>query len=141
MRASTHAELLAVLQLPSDVAQYQDVQQLYQEVQSYQQHFVELHRATTAATPTGEDPAALKVKLVQLDSQKQQLQDKLLKIRGKVQNVANLPALQVQSDSTCRSRLINSLACMIPVYTPLDNLLRCVHAHEYKRTTLHARKG
>jgi len=95
------------------VAQYQDIQQLYQEVQSYQQHFVELHRATTAATPTGEDPAALKVKLVQLDSQKQQLQDKLLKIRGKVQNVANLPALQVQSDSTCRSTLINSLACMI----------------------------
>ena len=95
IRASKHAEPLAVLQLPSDVAQYQDVQQLYQEVQSYQQHFVELHRATTAATPTGEDPAALKVKLVQLDSQKQQLQDKLLRIRGKVQNVANLPALQV----------------------------------------------
>ena len=94
-RPSKHAEPLAVLQLPSDVAQYQNVQQLYQEVQSYQQHFVELHRATTAATPTGEDPAALKVKLVQLDSQKQQLQDKLLKIRGKVQNVANLPALQV----------------------------------------------
>ncbi|KAL0052885.1 hypothetical protein WJX82_009195 [Trebouxia sp. C0006] len=85
---------LGTINLPSDVAQYQDVQQLYQEVQSYQQHFVELHRATTAATPTGEDPAALKVKLVQLDSQKQQLQDKLLKIRGKVQNVANLPALQ-----------------------------------------------
>lgn len=103
IRASKHPEPIDVLQLPSDVAQYQDVQQLYQEVQSYQQHFVELHRATTAATPTGEDPAALKVKLVQLDSQKQQLQDKLLKIRGKVQNVANLPALQVQFDSTCTS--------------------------------------
>jgi len=84
-----------VLQLPSDVTQYQDVQQLYQEVQSYQQHFVELHRATTAAAPDGEDPAALKAKLVQLDSHKQQLQDKLSKIRGKVQAVANLPALQV----------------------------------------------
>ncbi len=113
IRASKHPEPIDVLQLPSDVAQYQDVQQLYQEVQSYQQHFVELHRATTAATPTGEDPAALKVKLVQLDSQKQQLQDKLLKIRGKVQNVANLPALQVQFDSTCTSiisTLINKTA-------------------------------
>lgn len=84
-----------MLQLPLDVAQYQDVQQLYQEVQSYQQLFVELHRATTAATPAGEDPAALKAKLVQLDSRKQQLQDQLSKIRGKVANVTDLPALQV----------------------------------------------
>lgn len=83
------------MQLPSDVAQYQDVQQLYQEVQSYQQLFVDLHRATTANTPTGEDPAALTAKLLQLDGHKQQLQEKLSKIRGKLQNVANLPALQV----------------------------------------------
>lgn len=88
-------KMVAVLQLPSDVTQHQDVQQLYQEVQSYQQHFVELHRATTAAAPTGEDPAALKAKLVQMDSHKQQLQDKLSKIRGKVQAVANLAVLQV----------------------------------------------
>ena len=83
------------LQLPSDVAQYQDVQQLYQGGQSYQQLFVDLHRATTANTPTGEDPAALTAKLLQLDGHKQQLQEKLSKIRGKLQNVANLPALQV----------------------------------------------
>lgn len=88
------------MQLPSDTAQYQDVQQLFQEVQSYQQLFVDLHRATTASTPTGEDPSALKAKLVLLDTHKQQLQDKLSKLRGKVQNVGNLPALQVSSAAT-----------------------------------------
>ncbi|KAL3157692.1 Intraflagellar transport protein 81 [Trebouxia sp. C0010 RCD-2024] len=85
---------LSSIDLPSDVAQYLDVQQLYQEVQSYQQLFVDLHRATTANTPTGEDPAALTAKLLQLDGHKQQLQEKLSKIRGKLQNVANLPVLQ-----------------------------------------------
>lgn len=88
------------MQLPSDVAQYQDVQQLYQGVQSYQQLFVDLHRATTAATPNGEDPATLTAKLLQMDSHKQQLQEKLSKIRGKLQNVANLPALQVRLQVT-----------------------------------------
>lgn len=88
------------LQLPSDVAQYQDVQQLYQGVQSYQQLFVDLHRATTANIPTGEDPATLTAKLLQLDSQKQQLQDKLSKLRAKLQNVTNLPALQVSLSLT-----------------------------------------
>ena len=91
------------MQLPSDVAQYQDVQQLYQEVQGYQQLFVDLHRATTANSPTGEDPAALKAKLLQLDSHKQQLQDKLNKIRSKVQNVTNLPELQVSAPCNMRS--------------------------------------
>ena len=93
--AGHRAVSLMDVQLPSDVAQYQDVQQLQQGVQSYQQLFVDLHRATTANTPTGEDPATLTAKLLQLDSHKQQLQDKLLKLRGKLQNVTNLPALQV----------------------------------------------
>ena len=81
---------LRALQLPPDATQYQDVQQLSQEVQSYQQLFVELHRATTAATHTGEDPAALKGRLQRLDTQKQQLQDQLTKIKSKVQKIANL---------------------------------------------------
>ena len=89
------------LQLPPDAAQYQDVQQLSQEVQSYQQLFVELHRATTAATPIGEDPVALKGRLQQLDTQKQQLQDQLTKIKGKVQKIANLSALQVSKLTLC----------------------------------------
>ena len=94
--SARHKPLLCTeLQLPSDIAQYQDVQQLYQGVQSYQQLFVDLHRATTANTLTGDDPVALTAKLLQLDSQKQQLQDQLSKIRGKLQNVTNLPALQV----------------------------------------------
>ena len=96
-----HKALLCMeLQLPSDVAQYQDVQQLYQGVQSYQQLFVDLHRATTANTPTGEDPTALTAKLLQLDSHKQQLQDKLSKLKSKLQSVTNLPALQVSVNTT-----------------------------------------
>lgn len=110
------------MQLPSDVAQYQDVQQLYQEVQGYQQLFVDLHRATTANSPTGEDPAALKAKLLQLDSHKQQLQDKLNKIRSKVQNVTNLPELQVSAPCNMRSaaphhHALDGKMCQHPVYT------------------------
>ena len=74
------------------------MQQLFQEVQAYQQHFVQLHKASTANQSQGEDPAALKARLLQLDSQKQQLTDKLTRAKAKVQTVPNLPALQVEAD-------------------------------------------
>ena len=83
------------MQLPTDVFQNPDIQQLFQEVQAYQQQFVLLHKASTANQPQGEDPAALKARLLQLDSQKQQLKDKLTKARAKVANVPNLTMLQV----------------------------------------------
>lgn len=83
------------MQLPTDVFQNPDIQQLFQEVQAYQQQFVLLHKASTANQPQGEDPATLKARLLQLDSQKQQLKDKLTKARGKVANVPNLTVLQV----------------------------------------------
>ena len=87
------------------------MQQLYQEVQSYQQLFVDLHRATSANTPTGEDAASLKAKLVQLDSHKIQLHDKLNKLRGKVQNVSDLPALQVRTAAVKQSLTQAKQAC------------------------------
>lgn len=90
-----HTLVNAVLQLPTDVFQSPDVQQLFQEVQSYQQHFVQLHKASTANQQQGEDPIALKARLLELDNQKQQLKDKVTRAKTKVQTVPNLQSLQV----------------------------------------------
>lgn len=89
--------MLFVLQLPTDVFQSPDVQQLFQEVQAYQQQFVQLHKASTANQAQGEDPAALRARQVELDNQKQQLRDKVARAKSKVQNVPNLQALQVRA--------------------------------------------
>lgn len=88
-------EHVCVLQLPTDVFQNPDVQQLFDEVQAYQQQFVQLHKASTANQAQGEDPASLRARLQQLDNQKQQLKDKVSRARAKVQTVPNLKALQV----------------------------------------------
>ena len=85
----------AIPQLPTDVFQSPDVQQLFQEVQSYQQHFVQLHKASTANQQQGEDPIALKARLLELENQKQQLKDKVTRAKTKVQTVPNLQSLQV----------------------------------------------
>ena len=108
----------AVLQLPTDVFQSPDVQQLFQEVQCYQQQFVQLHKASTANQPEGEDPTALKARLLQLDNQKQQLKDKVSRAKTKVQTVPNVQSLQVVVIICVRSsciRLQQAMTIFLPV--------------------------